>query len=335
MTIGSYKIGQYKNTDQQTQTQGLKVTDKSKRTKKIQQHIKDSAISCTSMVVTVFGDVVSQHGSWVSLASLIQVLEPFGFNERQIRTSVYRLVQNNWLQVNKVGRCSYYCFTDTATGHYEKAARRIYAVHQLEWDNNWTLILPVSAPDEKVEEFRKSLIWQGFNTLTSGLYAHPSSERSSLDELIRELDIVNDLVVFNASTSDLDSQGVLKDLIKNRWKLSELEAYYQDFILFYRPICQKIFLTLPDPAECLLLRQAMIHDYRRILLRDPDFPTAMLPLGWVGHEAQNLVKQAYKILAESSIYYIGQKMKNAQGPMPDPSKRFFTRFGGLKSHYNY
>jgi DNA-binding transcriptional regulator PaaX len=55
----------------------------------------------------------------------------------------------------------------------------------------------------------------------------------------------------------------------------------------------------------------------------------------VGHEAQDLVKRAYKILAESSIYYISQKMKNAQGPMPDPNKGFFTRFGGLKHHHNY
>lgn len=287
------------------------------------------------MVVTVFGDVVSQHGSWVSLASLIQVLEPFGFNERQIRTSVYRLVQNDWLQVNKVGRCSYYCFTNTATGHYEKAARRIYAVNQQDWDHNWTLVLPVSVPDEKNEAFKKSLIWQGFNTLSSGLYAHPSSDRSSLDELIHELGLINDLVVFSASTSDLNSQGVLKNLIKNRWKLPELEAYYQTFLDFYRPICQKIFLTLPDPAECLLLRQVMIHDYRRILLRDPDFPAAMLPPGWVGHEAQDLVKRTYKILAEPSNYYIGEKMNNAQGPMPEPNQRFYTRFGGLKAHGNY
>jgi phenylacetic acid degradation operon negative regulatory protein len=287
------------------------------------------------MVVTVFGDVVSQHGSWVSLASLIQVLEPFGFNERQIRTSVYRLVQSDWLQVNKVGRCSYYCFTDFATGHYEKAARRIYAGHKTDWDNHWTLVLPVSVPEHHSEEFRKSLIWQGFNTLTNGLYAHPSSDRASLNELIHELAIANDVIVFSATTADLNSQGVLKDLIKNRWQLSTLETYYQDFLDFYRPICQKIFLTLPEPAQCLLLRQAMIHDYRRILLRDPDLPTAMLPPGWVGHEAQDLVKRAYKILAESSIYYIGEKMNNAQGQMPEPSTRFFTRFGGLKSHNNY
>jgi len=311
------------------------VKNKQKRTLKIQQHIKHTSVSCTSMVVTVFGDVVSQHGSWVSLASLIQVLEPFGFNERQIRTSVYRLVQNDWLQVNKVGRCSYYCFTDTATGHYEKAARRIYANNNQEWDHNWTLVLPVSVPDEKNEAFKKSLIWQGFNTLTSGLYAHPSSDRSSLDELIHELGLIKDLVVFSASTSDLNSQGVLKGLIKNRWKLPELETYYQNFLDFYRPICQKIFITLPEPAECLLLRQAMIHDYRRILLRDPDFPAAMLPPGWVGHEAHDLVKRAYKMLAEPSNYYIGEKMSNAQGPMPEPNQRFYARFGGLKAHGNY
>ena len=154
------------------------------------------------------------------------------------------------------------------------------------------------------------------------------------DELIHELGIVNDLVVFTAFTSDLNSQGVLKDLIKNRWKLSELETYYHDFLRFYRPICQKLFLTLPEPDECLLLRQAIIHDYRRILLRDPDFPAAMLPPGWVGHEAQDLVKRTYKVLAEPSIYYISQKMQNAQGSMPEPDRCFFTRFGGLKPHHN-
>ena len=132
------------------------------------------------------------------------------------------------------------------------------------------------------------------------------------DELIHELGIVNDLVAFTASTSDLNSQGVLKDLIKNRWKLSELETYYHDFLRFYRPICQKLFLTLPEP----------------------DFPAAMLPPGWVGHEAQDLVKRAYKVLAEPSIDYISQKMQNAQGSMPEPDRRFFTRFGSLKPHHN-
>ena len=79
-----------------------------------------------SLIISVFGDAVSQHGSAVWLGSLIRVLEPFGLNQRQIRTAVFRLVQQDWLVARQVGRRSYYSFTAAGQRHYEKAARRIY-----------------------------------------------------------------------------------------------------------------------------------------------------------------------------------------------------------------
>ncbi|OUR83789.1 hypothetical protein A9Q75_03975 [Colwellia psychrerythraea] len=307
------------------------MTKTSKLNLTIKQHIKKSSISCTSMVVTIFGDTVSQHGSWLWLSSLIKTLEPLGFNDRQVRTSVYRLVQSNWLQVNKVGRCSYYCFTDFAMAHYEKAARRIYAADQADWNENWILVLPISVPEDKKEEFRKSLLWQGFNTLVSGLYAHPSCDASSLDEAIHELGLAGNVIILNGSIADLNSQSVIKSLIKDRWKLSALETSYRDFLNFYRPLCQQL-LNTQDKSEqlsttdCFLLRAILIHDYRRILLRDPDFPQAMLTQGWVGYEAHDLVKRMYKTLVEPSTTYIGENMNNAQGKLPEASNKFFQRF---------
>ena len=307
------------------------MTKTSKLTLTVKQHIKDSKISCTSMVVTIFGDIVSQHGSWVWLSSLIKALEPLGFNERQVRTSVYRLVQSNWLQANKVGRCSYYCFTDFAMAFYEKAARRIYAAEQADWNQNWILVIPISVPEDKKEEFVKSLLWQGFNTLVSGLYAHPSCDTSSLDEAIHELGLTGNVIILNASIGDLNSQSVIKTLIKDRWKLSELEKSYRDFLNFYRPLCLQLLnkYEKSEPlniTECFLLRVILIHDYRRILLRDPDFPRAMLTQGWVGYEAHDLVKRMYKVLGASSTAYIEENMNNAQGKLPEASKKFHQRF---------
>ncbi len=307
------------------------MTKTSKINLTVKEHIKQSKISCTSMVVTVFGDIVSQHGSWIWLSSLIKALEPLGFNERQVRTSVYRLVQNNWLQGNKVGRCSYYCFTDFAMAYYEKAERRIYAAEQADWNQNWILVLPISVPDDKKEEFVKSLLWQGFNTLVSGLYAHPSCDASSLNEAIHELGLTGNVIILNGSIADLNSQSVIKSLIKDRWKLSELEKSYREFLDFYRPLCQQL-LNKHDKSEQLstteyfLLRVTLIHDYRRVLLRDPDFPQAMLTQGWVGYEAHDLVKRMYKVLGEPSTAYIQENMKNAQGKLPDATNKFYQRF---------
>ncbi len=78
---------------------------------KIQQIIdsvvKNETLSGTSLISTIFGDSVLHRGGNISLASLIQLLELFGFNDRAVRTSVFRLVKNDWLCSDKIGRTSF------------------------------------------------------------------------------------------------------------------------------------------------------------------------------------------------------------------------------------
>lgn len=300
----------------------------------IARRIEQHHISCPSMVVNVFGDSVSQHGGWIWLGSLIEVLAPFGYNERLVRTAVYRLVQQDWLQVNKIGRRSFYCLTDSAKGHTEKAARRIYSAGQEVWDGTWTLVSPVFVPEEAREAFRKSLLWQGYGLLINGLFAHPSSDRTSLDETLAELDLEAKVIVFSATTSEVNSQSALKKLVKDKWNLAELQEMYTDFLDYYRPVSKNLnnAKQSPDklsPDKCFLLRTLMIHDYRRILLRDPDFPDAMLPTNWIGFEAYELAKRLYKFLAKPSTAYIQNSLENGQGPMPAASPLFYNRFGGI------
>lgn len=200
--------------------------------------VGDSSISCSTMIVTLFGEVVSQHGSWIWLGSLINTLAPLGYSERLVRTAVYRLMQSDWLQAKRIGRKSYYCITDTACGHYEKAERRIYASEPTEWDGSWILVAPALLSEEKREEFHKSLLWQGFNTLVTGMYTHPSSDTTSLDETIYEQRIGGEVVVMKAKTTDLQSQEAIRRLVKNRWNFDELEASYAEFVQFFRPFAQ-------------------------------------------------------------------------------------------------
>ncbi|MFT4925353.1 MAG: phenylacetic acid degradation operon negative regulatory protein, partial [Phenylobacterium sp.] len=148
---------------------------------------KVANISSKSHLVTVFGDVMSQHGEWIWLGSLISALQPLGFSERLVRTSVFRLVQDDWLQTQKVGRRSYYAFTNTAKRHYEKAARRIYAGEVPAWDGSWLIVIPAFVGDDKLVSFRRQLNWLGFSPLASGVYAHPSFDKRSLEETIEEM----------------------------------------------------------------------------------------------------------------------------------------------------
>lgn len=280
------------------------------------------------MVVTVFGDSVSQHGDWIWLGSLIQALGPFGFTERSVRTAVNRLAQQDWLKTRKVGRRSYFRFTDEAQAHYERAARRIYAQGRREWDGYWTLVLFSGLPVREREALVRSLSWQGFSSLAGGLYARPSSEREGLDETIGSLDLTGKVTVLRASTQDSHSRSAIRDLAGRKWNLEGLTELYEEFLRFYRPITRELSPRELTPEQSFRLRTLMVHDYRRILLKDPGFPDAVLPTGWPGFAACELIRRTYKVLAPSSVRYIRRSLQNAEGPMPAPRRDFYRRFNG-------
>ena len=281
------------------------------------------------MVVTVFGDTVSQHGGWIALGSLIEALTPLGLTERSLRTAVNRLAKQDWLKSTRLGRRSYYCFTDEAQAHYERAARRIYAAEQREWDGCWTLVLPSSVPEEKRDKFIRSLSWQGFSSLVPGAYARPSAVRTGLDETIAELGLDGSVVVLQASTRDPDSQDALKRLAQAKWNLDGLHDLYDEFLGFYRPLTRNLAPRDLAPRESFRLRTMLVHDYRRVLLKDPEFPDVVLPTGWIGFSAHELIRRCYRMLAPASEKYVRQNLENADGLLPGAGSSFHRRFGGL------
>ena len=281
------------------------------------------------MVVTVFGDAVSQHGGWIWLGSLIEALQPFGFGERSVRTAVNRLAQQDWLKVDRVGRRSYFCFTDQAQAHYQRAARRIYAAGRREWDGQWTLVLFSGLPGRKREALVKSLSWQGFSSFAGGVYARPSAEREELDETIGELNLTGQVTVLLASIEDSHSQSAIRDLARKKWNLEKLKALYDEYLDFYRPMARELRPEELTLEQSFWLRTLMVHDYRRILLKDPGLPGAVLPTGWFGFAAYELFRRTYKVVALTSVKYLCRSLENAEGLLPAPRRGFYRRFGGV------
>ena len=184
-------------------------------------------------------------------------------------------------------------------------------------------------PTETREALVKSLSWQGFSSLTGGLYARPSAEREELDETIVGLDLTGQVTVLRASAEEPHSQAAIRELARRKWNLDELRAMYDEFLDFYRPMARELRPGELTPEESFWLRTLMVHDYRRVLLRDPGFPDEILPAGWFGFAAHELIRRAYKVLAEPSAHYICRNLHNAEGPMPAPGPRFHRRFHRL------
>ena len=80
-----------------------------------------------SLIISLFGDAVLPRGGRIWLGSLIGLLAPLDLNERLIRTAVFRLVKEEWMQSEALGRRADYTLTPAGLRRFEESARHIYA----------------------------------------------------------------------------------------------------------------------------------------------------------------------------------------------------------------
>jgi len=284
-------------------------------------------IRSTSLIVTIFGDVVSQHGGVIWLGSLVEALGLIGIDERLVRTSTFRLVQEGWLYSERGGRRSFYRFTDYGLREYERAARRIYAAGEPRWEGNWTLLVPIAIPEDLRERFRRSVAWQGFGSLAPNLYAHPGTESEGARELLAELGLADCVLLMQATTDRIQSDRLIREVLWENWSLGELAERYSRFLRRFRPVRRALERgVVPDAAQCFEVRVLLIHEYRRILLHDTDLPAALLPRAWPGTEARELAAALYHAVAQGSLAYVREHLQAADAPMPEAAGSFARRF---------
>lgn len=304
---------------------------------KIQQIIdsvvKNETLSGTSLISTIFGDSVLHRGGNISLASLIQLLELFGFNDRAVRTSVFRLVKNDWLCSDKIGRTSFYRITDSSRSTYLQAEQRIYNDQMKEWDHYWDLILMSSLDTENKALLKKELEWLGFANISTNLMAYPGCNRIELQRLLVDLNMSEQVVVFKAETLQLFNNSVdtIGRMLRTNWPIDELRKRYLQFLDIFREIGVLLMQENEqlEPVQAFQIRTLLIHYYRRILLKDPALPLELLPTDWPAISARTLSMNIYKKVFEPADEYFLSVAATAEGPMPNATAHYWRRFGGL------
>ena len=131
----------------------------------IQQAVTAMPISGTSLIASLYGDALLQRGGEVWLGSVAALLEGLGFGERFVRTALFRLNKEEWLDVVRIGRRSFYRLSDKGLRLTRRAEHKIYRANAPEWDGTWLLLLPgwwtIVAGGSGVE----NMGWYGFYLL--------------------------------------------------------------------------------------------------------------------------------------------------------------------------
>ena len=284
-----------------------------------------------SLVMTIFGDAIVPRGGAIWLGSLIDLLAPFGVNDRLLRTSVFRLAQEGWLVASRDRRRSSYAILPQALPRFERANRRIYAPLEVHWDGSWTLVLAAGgAVDAPVRAaLRKELLWEGYAQLSPGVFGHPASDSAVLDELLGRTGARHQVFACSASALPHVEGRALPELVADGWDLSDVSAGYDQFIAQFSPL-----LGLRDeaiaPEQAFVIRTLLIHAYRRVQLHDPMLPVELLPDPWPGARAYELARTLYRAVQAAAETHVMAVMRKEDGQAPAADAAFYQRFGGLE-----
>lgn len=283
-----------------------------------------------SLVMTIFGDSIVPHGGAIWLGSLIELLAPFGVNDRALRTSVFRLAQEGWLVANRDGRRSSYAILPEALPRFERAYRRIYAVPALAWDGKWTLLVPgsngVDAPARAW--LRKHLLWEGYAQINPGVFGHPTGDPEVLDEIFARAGVRGRLFAFSASEMPQAGSRPVRELVDEAWDLSTVAAGYRHFIDEFAPL--RALLAEPvAPQQAFVIRTLLIHAYRRVQLHDPMLPAELLLQPWPGVEAYELARDLYRATCCGAEQHIMATLRREDPDAAPAHDSFGQRFGGL------
>ncbi|OEZ58854.1 phenylacetic acid degradation operon negative regulatory protein PaaX [Duganella sp. HH105] len=292
-----------------------------------------------SLVVTIFGDAIVPHGGMVWLGSLIELLAPFGVNDRLLRTAVFRLAQEGWLGAQRDGRRSSYAITPPAMARFVHAYRRIYAPLNVHWDGSWTLILNGDGALDAAERsaVRKELLWEGYSVIAPGIMGHPAADGPALDELLKRLGVAGKLFVVQGKAMRQVSGRPLSELVADGWDLSGVAQGYDQFIAQFEPLLAALRAAAADddaaaaltPQQAFVVRTLLIHAYRRVQLHDPQLPVELLPTPWPGALAYELARSIYLAVYAAAEQHIDATLRREDPAAPAAEPAFFDRFGGL------
>src|SRR5690606_14043117 len=92
------------------------------------------AMKPRSLMFTLFGDYIQYYGGEIWIGSLIRLMDVFGISEQSVRGATFRMVNQDLLQVRRVGNRSYYSLTAKGKRNVIDGVKRVYSINNHKWD---------------------------------------------------------------------------------------------------------------------------------------------------------------------------------------------------------
>jgi phenylacetic acid degradation operon negative regulatory protein len=202
-----------------------------------------------SLLVTVFGDLAQDEDAELSGSLLGHLTERLGVKPEAMRVALHRLRKDGWIESRRDGRASFYRLTANARAETQAASARIYDITEPP-EAAWILVAKPGATLDWPPEGRQ---------VAPTLFVTPEKETHP------------------------DCLSCPIEMPPPAW-LSErlVEPSTVALTGAIEATLSRIPRTAMEPLDVAALRVAVIQAWRRVALRAPDLPDAMMPAGWRG-----------------------------------------------------
>jgi phenylacetic acid degradation operon negative regulatory protein len=163
------------------------------------------------------------------------------------------------------------------------------------------------------------------------VYVRPRVEGDAGAEVAR-LSAQDRAIVLNARDVPDSGAQTLAARIAHVWDLAALAQGYREFLARFGRVIDRFRMRdieASDAEQCFVVRTLLIHAFRRVLLRDPRLPPALLPLDWPGAAAFVLTRDFYRLTQARAEAHLAAVLSINGSTLPPADDAFYDRFGGL------
>jgi phenylacetic acid degradation operon negative regulatory protein len=216
-----------------------------------------------SLMATLFGDLAQAEGSAIDGPVLSSIMAEMDVRPEAVRVALYRLRNDGWITSEKHGRMGRHALTPTSRTETRRASKRIYASPVAQLDS-WQLVLSEDT------EGSAAMIRSGFVPLLPRVYLGGATALAPAECLALK-------------------GATVPDWLHSQIAPLMLEAEYNALLPPLQNAHDRLEAGQLNPLQTAVLRCLLVHNWRRILLRHPALPRALLPDGWPGHRCHVLV----------------------------------------------